>query len=540
MGSCKKENEPKAKIIEVTTVQISPKTLSIVEGDSKRLTVTLLPEEAIDKAVIWNSSNEEIATVTEEGLVTAIKEGEVSIIATSNNNLTGTCKLVVSKKVIHVQSISINETMTIMVDVDQVFNLDIKVLPENATNKKIIWTVSNKGLITINEEKKTITGVKKGEVIITVTTEDGNKTDECKVTITPYKVPVISISLSETKIKLKIGDSKLIEAIPLPNIAANKTITWSSSNKGIVTVSKDGLITAIKEGKANIIATAHNGVNKSCEVTVIPESEEIPVEKIILITKCTTLFIGEMALFKVKIVPENATDKKLIWTNSNEDIMDCIENSVCPWDLGEGVITATANNGIKLDIPVKVIEGSNKNGFRISPEITVIAKKNRVLRVENFTGDAKKLKLTYKLSNTNAIKISRWPEGDIKFYKGCPHLEIVEGAKTGDQVTITATDENGKTSSCVATVNLDTDYIYSAFISCDFKKAIKLGESAKLSYKFEDVYPENKDVKFYSLNEDIVTVSDDGTVTAVKVGATAVTVYSLDNGTYSRCNVIVE
>lgn len=93
--SCEEDEKEESILVEVETVQVTPKTLSLIAGRTKELTVKVLPDDAEDKTITWTSSDLKTAIVSEKGLITAIKEGKADIIATSQNQKIGICKLTV-------------------------------------------------------------------------------------------------------------------------------------------------------------------------------------------------------------------------------------------------------------------------------------------------------------------------------------------------------------------------------------------------------------------------------------------------------------
>lgn len=97
--SCKKEETPTPNTIEVNKVEVSPESLTLFEAETKTITAKVFPENSDDKTISWTSSDTEIASVSETGLITTIKEGNVLIIASSTNNITGTCALKVNKAI---------------------------------------------------------------------------------------------------------------------------------------------------------------------------------------------------------------------------------------------------------------------------------------------------------------------------------------------------------------------------------------------------------------------------------------------------------
>ena len=147
--------------------------------------------------------------------------------------------------------------------------LTATVLPEDATNKAVLWSSSDSSIVSVAQTGK-ITAKECGTATITVTTEDGSYTATCEVTVTDgvTNVPVTGVSLNKTSTTLKVGGTEILTATVAPDNATNKSVNWTSSNNNIATVS-NGVIIAKSEGTAIIIATsADGGKTATCTVTV--------------------------------------------------------------------------------------------------------------------------------------------------------------------------------------------------------------------------------------------------------------------------------
>jgi uncharacterized protein YjdB len=170
-----------------------------------------------------------------------------------------------------VSSITLNVTSIEMTEGDTQ-SLVATISPSNATNKTVTWSSSNKTVASVSAGK--VTALKAGKATITVKTEDGGKTATCKVTVKAKVYPVTGVTLDKTSATLTEGDEFVLTATVNPSNATNKTVTWSSSDKMVATVS-DGKVTALKAGKATItVTTEDGGKTASCEVIVRIKSLE--------------------------------------------------------------------------------------------------------------------------------------------------------------------------------------------------------------------------------------------------------------------------
>lgn len=161
---------------------------------------------------------------------------------------------------IAVTSIALNKS-SLRINVGESETLIATVNPDNATDKTVTWTSSDETIATVDETGK-VTAVKKGTA--TITAKAGEKTATCVVTVT---VPVSSITLDYTSVKLKQNETLQLTATVGPDDATDKTVTWSSSNTNIATVNASGKVKAVAEGNATITAKAGDKT-ASCSIEV--------------------------------------------------------------------------------------------------------------------------------------------------------------------------------------------------------------------------------------------------------------------------------
>lgn len=252
--------------VAVTDILLNKSTLSLNVGDSATLTANVAPVNATNKKVNWSSSDKKVANVS-DGTVTAVGIGEAKItVTTVDGNKTASCTVKVLP--VPVTGVSLNQS-TMSLKVGDTGALTAKVEPSNATNKAVSWTSSNTSVATVSNG--TVTAKSVGETTVTVTTADGNQQAACTVTVLP--VSVTGVTLNQSAISLKVGETGTLTATMLPSNATNKNVSWSSSNPSVAEVS-NGMITAKDEGTATITVTTADGNKKAtCLVTVIPISD---------------------------------------------------------------------------------------------------------------------------------------------------------------------------------------------------------------------------------------------------------------------------
>ena len=174
--SCTNEPVP----VSVQGIKLDYSDLVICEGESTMISATILPENAENKTIYWSSSKSDVAIV-DAGLVKAIAPGVAIITAISEDGAKkATCTVTVNPKPISVDGISL-DNISIRMFVNQELTLNATVLPENATNKNIIWDSSNKDIAIV--EQGLIKAIGLGTTTITATTEDGGHTAKCNLLV---------------------------------------------------------------------------------------------------------------------------------------------------------------------------------------------------------------------------------------------------------------------------------------------------------------------------------------------------------------------
>ncbi|MEG1096968.1 MAG: leucine-rich repeat protein [Clostridiales bacterium] len=178
------EKIPFKEIIDVSGVALNKSELSLEEGKSGDLTATVAPANATNKTVAWSSSDNEVATV-DNGVVKAVSPGSATItVTTADGNKTATCKVTVTAKPILVTPVTgVSLDGKKFVKLGDKITLSAKVMPENATDKKVTWSSANTAVATINPSGA-VTTRKAGVTIITATTADGGFKATCALTVT--------------------------------------------------------------------------------------------------------------------------------------------------------------------------------------------------------------------------------------------------------------------------------------------------------------------------------------------------------------------
>ena len=172
--------------VAVTGVTISDATATITTGSTKTLTATVAPENATNKSVRWTSSDDAIASVDDEGVVTAIAAGSATItVTTVDGNFTATCAVTVEAATVAVTGVTVSpESDTIsLASTPAQITCTATVTPADATDKSVTWSSSDEAVATVDSDG-VVTALTVGTTTITATTTDGSFTDTCALTVT--------------------------------------------------------------------------------------------------------------------------------------------------------------------------------------------------------------------------------------------------------------------------------------------------------------------------------------------------------------------
>lgn len=343
-GSGKKATSTVTVWQPVTGVTVSEKTIVIPKGNVKPIFASVVPATADEKGLVFKTSNATVATVSNEGVVTGVNEGwaTITICAKENEAIYTTCTVKVGLPV-YVESITL-DIATADMWVGSTRQLGVSVLPANADIKDVSYGSSDNAVATVSSTGL-ISAKKSGKATITVTATDGSgKSATCVVTV---KQRVTSISITPNGYTLTKGSIKQLEAKVGPDDAANKEVTWSSSNPAVAAVSADGHVTAVNEGSCFITATSKDdpSIKASCTIVV-----GTPVTSVSLTPQAASMKTGETITLFASVLPTNASNKGVTWSWESKDGASIILTNGVVKAMKKGTVTVTAkaadnNNG---------------------------------------------------------------------------------------------------------------------------------------------------------------------------------------------------
>lgn len=506
-------------------VTLEPNSLNLKENETAQLSASVQPTTA-SQSIRYSSNNDAVATVSNTGLVTAVKEGTAIITAAANDGsgkyATCTVKVGSTPVEVPVTGITVNPS-ELLLEEKEAKELKATVEPANATNKGVIFSSSNTNVAVVSNDGL-VTAVNNGTAIITVTSKENSSIiAKCSVKV-GKPVMVTDVTVQPAELKLKTDGTYQLSVSVLPSNADERGVTFESSNTAVATVSASGLVTAKGPGTATITATAKDGSGKkaTCTVTVTQ-----PVKGVTVSPASVVIQKGNVQKLTASVVPANATNQELVYKSSNETVAIVSKDGIIT-GLNEGWATITVCSDenqaiygtctVKVGLPVYVTKITLD-----TTNVTMWAGATRQLGVSIEPANADIKTVTYGSSNPDVATVS--------------NTGLITAKKKGTTtITVTAADGSGKSASCAVIVKQPVTGIQ---ITPNGYTLVK-GDVKQLSAVVSPADADNTGVIWASSNPNIAAVSADGRVTAVNEGSCVITATCKDNASISAsCTIVV-
>lgn len=532
-------------------------TNTIKCGDEGRLLVEITPSDATNQSILYSSTNDGVITVAPDGNFLAVSPGECLLKATSieNETISTTVKFLVES--IPIESICITNKISEL-KVSQHFFPEVSLLPSNATYQELVWSTSNSKVATVTSEGE-VSAISAGTAVITVKVKNQQElTDSFSIEVTPIEDNTVfaeSVEIAfanaddENRNYFMAKTSVQLNATVLPSNVTNAGVSWKSSSTSIATVSKSGLVTFKKGGNVTITATSSDGCAKDTVkfmvYDILPTSITLTSNSLTLtkvsdgytasipckntaVIKAT--LVGGSTLTSAKYSSNNTSVAKI---TSKGEITALKEGTAkikiyCSNPLEEFAIylnlTITESEGYVLSNGISVTEYQKYDGTTIPLTDNTI----EILHGEAFSASpiitpSNASVQTYKTTIKDKTVLSlNADSGEIT------------GLKPGTTtITFTVTDEirnddDGKAPSCTITVIVNKVAVTSIEINSPPKELV-VDDSVNLSTTSYPYNATNQEVTWKSSNNEILTIEEDGTLTAVGVGSATITATSKDN-----------
>ena len=407
--------------VPATGIELEP-TATVAKGAELTLKAMPVPADTTDK-VTWTSSNTEVATINENGVVTALSVGTTTITA-EVNGFKATCELTVN---IPATEVAVDKTEVTLTK-GQTVNLVTTVTPGDATDE-LTWTSSDENVATVSNGD--VIAVGGGSAIITVTADSGVYAT-CNITV---NVPATGITLSQSSVTLNKGESATLKATMAPADTTD-TYKWTTSNAAVATV-VDGVVTAVGEGNATITVTTSNGLTATCTVTVkVPVVVQPTPTPTVAPTATPTPTVAPVP--GAPVVPDEPSDATYKFDGDG--------SGVTVSSIDKTATKITIPNTITVDGKEYPVTGISKNAFKNNKKITSITIGNNVTAI-----------------------------GDYAFY-GCTKLTTVKIGKNVETIGRCAFNKCTSLKSITIPDKVKTVGV-SAFDGCTKLTTVKLGKS---------------------------------------------------------------
>lgn len=504
------------------------KTAEVEEGKTITLqaTVTVSPTDATKPEIKWSSDNSAIARVdVKTGVVTGVKAGTAKITATAGGT-SEICTVTVKKKQTGEQKpasvvtrVTLNPTsLTMKVGEEKTITPNVEVSQGTGTpDKTVTWASSDPTVAAVAGGK--VTAKKAGKATITATANNG-KQGTCTVTVNPAPNPttnvaVESITLSRDRVSINKGNTYTLKATINPSSATDKTLNWTSSNRRIATVDKNGKVKAVAKGTATITVTSKNGKKATCKVTV-----KVPAKSVSVSTTKLYIAKGKKASFRASAGPADTTDSIQVKA-SNKNVTVKLNKKT-------GEVTVTAKKAGTAKITVSA--GSKKK----TVNVTVAKKATKAKSVK-----LNKKKATLNIGKTLDLKATMNPSKStdtLKWTTSNKKVAMVDKfgrvtARKQGTATITVKTSSGKKATCKITVPSGVKLKKTS-------ATIKLRKSTKIQIK-STVVKGDKVKSYKSSNTKVAKVDKSGKVTGVKKGKATITV-TMKSGSTATFKVTVK
>ena len=449
-----------------------------------------------EETVTWKSSNTKIATVSADGVVTAVKTGTATITVT-----VGVDSASVDVNVV-VPTVTLDQTGTVTLELGETLQLNATVTPESETPYEILWSSSNASASVVDG---LVTALDEGIATITASTAGGQSASVKVQCVDPTKA--VSVALDKTEAQtLALGDTLKLTATVLPE-TAESVLTWTSSNTSVATVDADGVVTPVQEGTAAIIVTTDNLKTASVTVTVFDPTKATAIS--LVQTGTVELDMSETLALTAVMEPVTATSA-LTWTTSSAKIATVdADGVVTPVKEGTATITVKTSTGKSASVKVTVTDRSKATSVAIDQVGPLTL---------NFGDDP--LELSATMQPETATSALTWSSSNAKVAT-VDEMGTVYPVKEGT-VTITVKTSTGKSASVKVTV-VDPNKATAVAIDQTGAQSLNYGEELVLSATMTPADATSY-LTWSSSNTKVAIVDPDGIVYPVKEGTATITV----------------
>ena len=245
----------------VTDIIVEKNDFVLYKDETDKVEAYIIPEDATNRNINYESSDESIVKVDENGNITAVGEGSTTIIVSSEDDPSVTKTVTVTVK-IPVKEVTASDDFTVLIGDER--NLEAKV-NDDASVKELIYESDDISVVRVDSNGD-ILAVGKGTATITITSKDDpSKKTQVKVTV---EKPVDDVVINTEDTTLEIGEDITLDVTVNPDDATDTSVTYKSSNEDVVKVDENGKVTAVGEGTATVTVVSKYDSSKADSITV--------------------------------------------------------------------------------------------------------------------------------------------------------------------------------------------------------------------------------------------------------------------------------
>lgn len=363
--------------VSVTEIKVNDEhKLDRLISTTYTLSPVVLPVNASNKAVTYSTSNEQVATVSPTGVVTALKEGsaDITVTSVSNGEVIGKTAFAVVDSTKRVEDIVFDE-MDTNIYIGTPAMVKAAAVPSDATYNDITYYSKNPTVATVNSATGVVTPRRVGTAIIAAVSDKGSfeKTITLNVGINEQLEPVKGIINIPSKLEVSLESQTSIQLSGkvVPTYADNTALDYKADDKGCVSVNESGLITALAAGTCTVTVSSvkYPDIKKEVSVAVRQDEEKIYVTSINVNEAPSTLYIGHTDHTIIpEIIPANANVDHELTAAIDDTTVARLEQvgsgyKVTPLKEGSVIVTLETANGVTQEVQLNVKKVMNVKGY---------------------------------------------------------------------------------------------------------------------------------------------------------------------------------
>ena len=340
--------------IAVATVSVSgdegADAITTING-TLQMEVTIDPVDATFQPVTWSVDDSDIATINQDGLLTAVSDGSVFVRATAQDGseVFGEIEIAIS---VHVTSITVSGTddITQITTIGETLQMEVEINPIEATDQTVTWSVDDTDIATIDLSTGLLTSVSEGVVLVTATANDGSGIFGNLEIVSTIHAQSIAVDGFEGATTIdQAGGTLQMTATVSPIDTSDPEIEWSVDDEQIATIDSEGLLTAVGNGTITIYASAVDGSNVVGESEIIISGYVATINVSGLDDESFISTENGTLQMVATVSPESASDQTVTWSVSDELIATIsTEGLLTAVSNGAVIVTATSNDGSEV------------------------------------------------------------------------------------------------------------------------------------------------------------------------------------------------